>query len=363
MFKYKRILIINMSHLAEETDSKFTKYKDSGLTGLANVGNTCYLNSCMQIISHTYELNDFLDTGSYKSRINKVSDSIILLEWDKLRKMMWSSNCTIAPWGFVKGVQKVATLKDRELFTGNDQNDVQEYLLFIIDCFHNSIRREVNMEITGNIVNETDKLAKTCYKMMKDMYRKDYSEILNIFYGMHVSLITCLETGETLSMRPEPFSILSLSIPDTQNPTLFDCLDNYCKKEELKDENSWYNEDKNTHQNVSRGIIFWSLPNILIIDLKRWTHSGRKINKLVSSEINNFDLSRYVEGYNKESYIYDLYGVANHSGGAMGGHYTASVKNANGKWYEFNDTHIREIRSENQIVSAKSYCFFFRKKI
>ena len=38
----------------------FQEYKDKGLTGLANVGNTCYLNSCMQILSHTYELNEFL---------------------------------------------------------------------------------------------------------------------------------------------------------------------------------------------------------------------------------------------------------------------------------------------------------------
>ena len=38
----------------------YEKYKDKGLTGLANVGNSCYINSCMQLLSHTYELNDFL---------------------------------------------------------------------------------------------------------------------------------------------------------------------------------------------------------------------------------------------------------------------------------------------------------------
>jgi ubiquitin carboxyl-terminal hydrolase 8 len=344
-----------------EEGNTHNKYTNKGITGLANIGNTCYINSCMQIISHTYELNDFLETGSYKKRINKIADSVVLVEWDKLREMMWSSNCTIAPWGFVKGIQKVALLKDRELFTGNAQNDVQEYLLFIIDCFHNSIRREVEMEITGDVINKTDKLAKVCYEMMRDMYKKDYSEILNIFYGIHVSQISSLDKNECLSLRPEPFSVLSLSIAQVRNPTIFDCLDLYCKKETLEGENAWFNEDLNRHQNVSRGIIFWSLPNILIIDLKRWSYDGRKNGVSVSVELSNIDFSDYVKGYNSCSYIYDLYGVANHSGGSAGGHYTASIKNANGKWYEFNDTFVKEINGNN-IVSSKSYCFFFRKK-
>ena len=46
--------------------SKYEKYANNGLTGLANLGNSCYLNACMQIISHTYELSDFLNKGDYK---------------------------------------------------------------------------------------------------------------------------------------------------------------------------------------------------------------------------------------------------------------------------------------------------------
>lgn len=344
-----------------QTESSPEKYKNNGLSGLSNVGNTCYLNSCMQLFSHTYELNDFLNSGKYKERLNNVPDSVVIVEWDKLREMMWSSNCTIAPWGFVKSIKNIAKQKGRELFTGYSQNDMQEFFLFILDCFHNSIRREVNMEITGDVENTTDKLAIECYKMMKNMYKNDYSEILNIFYGIHISEIVSTNGNDTLSVRPEPFSVLSVPIPQKKNINIYDCINEYCKEEVMSGDNAWYNDKTSKYQDVTRQISFWSLPNVLIIDLKRWSTSGNKKQNLVTTPLTDLDLSKYVKGYNKNSYVYDLYGVANHSGGSSGGHYTAYVKNANGLWYEFNDTNINEIKSE-RVVSTKSYCFFFRKK-
>ena len=57
--------------------------------------------------------------------------------------------------------------------------------------------------------------------------------------------------------------------------------------------------------------------------------------------------------------MYDLYAVCNHSGVTQGGHYTANVKNANEKWYNYNDTYVTAIKKENA-VTAKAYCLFFR---
>ena len=101
------------------TTAIYEKYQNLGLSGLTNVGNSCYLNSCMQVISHTYELNEILNhgEGEYRKRINKVADSVILLEWDKLRQVLWSNNCTVAPFGFVKAIRSVAHLKSRNIFT------------------------------------------------------------------------------------------------------------------------------------------------------------------------------------------------------------------------------------------------------
>jgi ubiquitin C-terminal hydrolase len=291
----------------------YEKYSDKGLSGLANIGNTCYLNSCMQVLSHCYELNDFLLKGDYKKRLNRLPDSVILIEWDKLRELLWSSNCTVAPYGFVKSIQKVAELKHRDIFTGHDQNDVQEFLLFIIDCFHNALSREVEMMINGQTQNDTDQMATVCYTMMKNMYKKEYSEMLGIFYGIHVSEIISSTTSESLSACPEPFSVLSLSIPNnsasasstsasstsvsstsvsstsvsstnTNNNnsiSLFDCFDLYCEAESLHGENAWYNDKTKQKEEALRKICFWSLPEVMIIDLKRWHGHSKKIRQRI----------------------------------------------------------------------------------
>ena len=338
----------------------YDKYKDKGLTGLANVGNSCYINSCMQLLSHTYELNDFLDKLD-KKKINNNIESVILIEWNNLRELMWSENCTIAPHGFIKGLQRVSIEKEWNIFSGFMQNDITEFLLFVIDCLHCSLKREVDMTISGNIKNNVDILAKDCYKMMQDMYKKEYSEILNIFYGISITQIKSYESNDILSRTYEPFSILTLSLPNKNVTDIFECLDLYGSDEEMKGENAWFNDKTNKKEDIKKNTIFWSLPSVLIIDLKRFNNFNQKITSMVNTPINNIDFSKYVHGYNSQEYIYNLFGTSNHSGNVNGGHYTANIKNPNGKWYNFNDTHINEIL-ENKVITPHTYCLFYRKK-
>ena len=73
-------------------------------------------------------------------------------------------------------------------------------------------------------------------------------------------------------------------------------------------------------------------------------------------------MNKFVSGYNtNKEYVYDLYGICNHSGSSLGGHYTSMVKTANDKWYNFNDTLINEI-SETNVINPNTYCLFYRKK-
>ena len=112
----------------------------------------------------------------------------------------------------------------------------------MIDSFHEAIYREVDMDITGNVKSSKDKLAVKCYEMMKNYYSKNYSEILDIFYGIHVSKLE-FKNGHYQSTSPEPFFSLNLPIPEKDSVTLYDCLDEYTKKETLDEDNKVINEN------------------------------------------------------------------------------------------------------------------------
>ena len=337
-----------------------SKYKNNGLSGLANLGNTCFINSCIQILSHTYELNNFLDNENYKKKLKNKYDSALLIEWDNLRKLLWTKNCVISPGKFIKTIQKVAQLKDMEIFTGYSQNDVSEFLLFLIDCFHTSLSREIKITISGAPKNNTDNLALKCFEMIKNTYSKDYSEIWNLFYAVNVSEIKRVDNGKVLSVRAEPFFMVDLPIPhNNKSPSLMDCFDYYVDGEIIE---NYKDEETNEIVDIKKSLSFWSFPNILVIDLKRFNNRAQKNQIHVNFPLDDLDLSKYVIGYKNEEFKYELYGVCNHSGSTMGGHYTCYVKNANEKWYHFNDTSVSEIGINESVISAKAYVLFYRKK-
>jgi len=343
-----------------------SKYNDNGFTGLVNLGNTCFLNSCLQALNHTYELNDVLD-NLFDKKITLIKNSIdseILKEWNDLRTVMWSQNGVVSPNKFVFNVHKIAKQKNKEIFTGWSQNDMPEFLLFMVECIHNSISRSVNIRISGTSENETDQLAISCYKMLKDSYHKEYSEIMDLFYGILVSEIVSLDGIKKHSIKPENYFILDLPIPDNKSPVnIYDCFDAYVRPELLVGENAWYNENTKSKEDIQKRITFWSFPKILIITLKRFSPDGTsKKNEFIDFPTDNLDLSNYINGYNASQYKYELYAICNHIGNVFMGHYTSYVKNYNNEWVYFNDQSVEVMQKNDNIKTPMAYCLFYRKK-
>jgi ubiquitin C-terminal hydrolase len=374
-------------NLSLNMDDKYEKYKNKGLSGLANLGNTCFINALLQIISHTYELDELLDSGpEYKTKLNDSPDSKLLLSWDELRLLMWSENCTISPGGFIHDIRNISKQKNNSMFSSMSQNDMPEFLTFLFDIFHNALKRKVSMTIDGRPKNKRDKMAKLCFEMIKKTYTASYSEIFKMFYGIQVSTLLPehpKDQYDHLSIRPEPFMIISLPIPSrcteagaksgsesrsAECVTLMDCFDLNCDREFLHGENAWYNENLGKKQNVYKRLVYWSLPDVMILDIKRFEYSPEtfsyvKNQTAIRIPVENVDFSKYVEGYNKESYVYDLYGICNHHGDENFGHYTSTVKTATSKWYNFNDTNVKEVSiPQNEIVGNTPYCLFYRKR-
>ena len=333
----------------------------SFIVGLANLGNTCFLNSCIQVLQHTYELHEIVDNAT----LHSTSDSVVVKEWNDMRKLMQTQNGVLSPTRFVNTIHQIARQKGRELFTGWVQNDITEFLLFLIECIHSSMSRKINIKINGTPETELDKRAITCYSLIQNIYSKEYSKILELFYGVYMTEIVHPVTKELLSCKPEHYFVLDLQIYNEGRicNNLYDSFDLFVRPELMEGDNAWFNDKTGEKEHAYRQVNFWSLPNILVITLKRFSPDGtQKLQSLVDFPLENMDLSRYVVGYQATSYIYDLFGVCNHMGGVMGGHYTAFVKNGANQWIHYND-HMAGPMDAGSVVSPTAYCLFYRKKI
>lgn len=336
------------------------KYNRFGYVGLKNLGNTCFLNSCLQALSHTYELNKLLDT---KNITHKTDNTIILDEWNELRKLIWENNGIISPNKFVTSVHKVAKIKGRDIFTGWSQNDISEFLLFMMECIHNSLARPVTVNINGKKESDTDEMAIKCYTHLKETYAKEFSEINEMFYGIQVTEILSLDKSKTHSIKPDQYFILDLHLPNKRNINIYNCLDLYTNEEEMTGENAWFNEKTNKKEDIRKRIRFWNFPNILVITLHRFSFDGKsKRNDDVDFPLDNLNLSKYICGYKPKNYIYELYAVCNHSGNVYMGHYTAFVKNYTNNWFLFNDDKIHRVQNPESVKTSMAYCLFYRKK-
>ena len=337
--------------------------------GLVNLGNTCFLNSCIQVLQHIYEIHPLFDN------IQKdTPDAVLIKEWNELRKVMQQQNGILSPNRFVHIVQQIAHQKQRDLFTGWAQNDMSEFLLFLVESMHNSISFPLNIQINGNPEHALDNRAILCYQLLQTIYKKEYSKVLDVFYGMYVTEIIHETTDEILSEKPEHYFILDLQLfyregnrdryEDKICRNIYECFDLFVKPELLMGDNAWFNDKNKQKQTVRKQVKFWNFPDVLVLILKRFSPDGtRKLQNLLEFPMEGLDLSRYVNGYNAPSYVYDLFGVCNHMGNVMGGHYTSFVKNGDGEWNHYNDQIIEPVQDISQIISPKAYCLFYRKKI
>jgi ubiquitin C-terminal hydrolase len=329
----------------------------SGLSGLINQGNTCWMNSIIQCISHSETIRDFFILNKYQEDVNPNSNEFYFLElFIKLIKEMWRDNSIIEAHSFKEIIGQL-----NSNFVGNDQQDAQEFFILLIDELHKAVSYEIVMVIHGDAKNSRDKKAIKSYNAWNEQFKKSYSFFVSTIYGQYNIIDKCMQCN-SVSNKYEVFSTLELPIiNNTEN--IYDCLANFTNGELLDGDNK-VSCDKCAEKTIKRKRMqIWKTPELLCITLKRFDPLQRKIGGLVDFPLYDLNLEAFVNGYDKDDSIYDLYAVCNHIGQLNFGHYNAYCKNSlNNKWYCFNDEHIREIKIES-IVSEHAYILFYKKRI
>ncbi|KAF9583310.1 CSN-associated deubiquitinating enzyme Ubp12 [Lunasporangiospora selenospora] len=149
--------------------------------------------------------------------------------------------------------------------------------------------------------------------------------------------------------------------------TLEDCLNEFTKEEQLGEEDLWYCPDCKKHQQATKKLDIWRFPDVLVVHLKRFSHTRSwrdKLDALVDFPIEGLDLGdRALKELQQGDNIYDLFGVSNHMGGLGGGHYTAYAKNEKqDRWYCFDDSHVSPVQNQESIKTSSAYLLFYRRR-
>jgi len=254
------------------------------MKGLTNIGNTCYFNACMQCLLQTPALSNYFITKSFNGGCGFTT------EYSKLVRTFWlnkSDDCIDT-----HEIMKLFREKYSE-FDNNDEQDAQECLLKILDIFHKSTRRSVDLVEIDN--NE--------WKKKKSSFIKD------LFFGQICKEI--VYNGGT-SLSHENFNAVMLT--PRSRADLSNLLADYTSDTVLEG----YTDNKGTKHHVS-------------VMTQKISHTPSVLTFCFTMYLRKYK-TRLHEKVIINNVKYVLYACCVHMGTVRGGHYCAYTKHK-GEWW------------------------------
>lgn len=363
--------------------------RPQSLTGLKNMGNTCYMNATLQCLSNIRPLRHYFLHGRYQTAINLENrmGGTLATQFALLLHDLWKESRKISPSWLGFGDRRQSTPADaRKLkqamerwapqFQGYRQEDSQEFLRFLLDGLHEDLNRITvrppYVELK-DIEGETD--HEKGNRWWRNYLERNDSLITELFCGQLKSAVRCLSCGYT-STSFDPFLDVSLPIPQNDDlfssvsgrgKTLAQCFEKFEQEELLEGSNQVYCSKCKSHQAVRKRISFYRFPAVLVVHLKRFSSLSRKVLDDVWFPTEDMDLSAHVDSESKRyihqpSPVYDLLGIVNHFGASNGGHYTCYARQTTADpWVSYNDAQVR-VLSGNNVRSSSAYVLFYTRR-
>lgn len=353
-------------HAQVITCTAFQNADIAGRIGLENIGNTCFMNTGLQCLSHLEPLTAYFLSGLYKREINRTSSwgcrGELAEAFAELQQQLWCSESTVYdPRNLHRKLSGFAP----HLFEGFQQQDVQEFLAFCLDGLHEDLNRvleppppttqEEREEDMLNADEQSEEVA-AAWAWLQHLERGK-SFLVDLMQGQLRSSLTCSCCGYR-SRQFDPFLYLSLPVANDM-ATVTDSLEKYLEHENLTGDEQWFCKKCNKKVDATKKIDLWKLPPVMILVLKRFEFNAlrcrfEKINTLLRSPL-TLDLSDYCSSPQLDGASYDIVGVANHVGTANAGHYTAACYVGN-QWYKFDDATVRPCSPD--VITEKAYVIF-----
>ncbi|KAI9591430.1 hypothetical protein BDF19DRAFT_455205 [Syncephalis fuscata] len=342
----------------------------TGVVGLRNLGNTCFMNSVIQCISSTLPLARFFLNGNFKRHINYEnphgSHGALSDQFARLIRAIWEGQYNvISPVSFKEAICRQVTH-----FGGNDQQDAQEFLIFLLDGLHEDLnhwdkRPRPELDISDEAFEQLSDMHAEAITWERYQMRHS-SIIVSLMQGQLRSRLVCKHCNMT-STNYSPFTFLSIPIPKKKGKSsITACLDDLPLRSHLKATMHGEHCPKcKKARSATKKLNLARLPNVLIIHLKRFSFQGPfrdKLDTMVDFPLSQLDVAKYVTPGLKSTVspsTYNLYGVVNHYGGLNGGHYTACVKRAyDQRWYNYDDSRVSAC-DESTLLSKAAYILFY----
>lgn len=322
------------------------------INGFINLGNTCYLNSCLQLLFNIPELKNYFINKNFLEELNSnlrkinfknnsnIKNYILFIQhfYSLISDYNTNTNKTLTPKNFLTSIQRI-----NSDFEGYDQHDSQEILLIIMDIIHENLRYEVDINYHGTPKNETDKLVIDSINALSKILDYKYSIINQLFFGMYYCRYKSIENNsidKIISKKYEHFNNLTLEF---EGNNLNENLDIFFKNEIL--DSKLEEEYTKIKYKVEKDVKIVNSPKYLFITLKKYNNFRKKINNNYTFPIYNLDFSKYCVGYDSYECSYDLLGAICHKGNLNFGHYY-SIINKNNSWHLLNDDDISKFNIE-----------------